>query len=87
MITEPCRTCIWRVRLRSPTSRGEWHFASQDRAQRFVESKLGRQTARWVRKHSEKWLAEDDDKTYTVESIEVYDAVGIMIDENATHPP
>lgn len=87
MITEPGGARIWRVRLRSHTSRGEWHFVDRDRAQRFVESKLGHRNTMWARKHSGKWVTEHNGKTYTVESIEVYDAAGIVIDENATHPP
>lgn len=88
MITDPGTTRIWRVRLRSPTSRGEWFFAGQDNAQRFVESKTraASQDVRWHRKHRDKWLCDEGDRTWSVEAVELQDAAGILVDEDAQHP-
>ena len=87
MITEPGATRIWRVKLRSPRSRCEWHFASRDRAELFVETKVGRQNARWKRKHRGEWVVSHKDRTYTVEEIELVGAAGILVDETAPNPP
>lgn len=87
MIKEPGGARIWRVKLRSPRSRGEWFFADRDRAQRYVETKVGRQNTGWKRKHRDKWVIKHNDRTYTVEKVEVVDAAGILIDETAKNPP
>lgn len=85
MITDPGGTRIYRVRKRSPTARGEWFFADLNRAQNFVESKINGQVA-WVRKHQGKWIVERGDTVYRLEEVEVVDAAGILVDENAQYP-
>lgn len=79
-------TRIWRVRVESHRTRGEWFFVAFDTAQLFVERRLGREDTRWRRDRCDKWVVEHEEQTWTVAAEELQDAAAIVVDEAATHP-